>query len=175
MVFNNVMMRIKWSWWHCSFRGIERCDKWMHWGNRWVDCENSKAVKEGSWIIHSQSFYSQKWYYAVNVQAIVDKNKKILFRSIMSRGAEHHSSAFKNSSLYKWLIANWVSLAKKGYYFIGNSAYALKSFLLTPYDNAEHGTVEDNYNFFHSSSRIAVECCFREIDLQWGISWRELS
>jgi hypothetical protein len=111
----------------------------------------------------------------VNVQAIVDKNKKILFRSIMSRGAEHHSSAFKNSSLYKWLIVNWVRSAEKGYYFIGDSAYALKSFLLTPYGNAEHGTVEDNFNFFYSSSRIAVECCFGAIDLRWGILWRELS
>ncbi len=51
----------------------------------------------------------------------------------------------------------------------------MKSFLLTPHDNAEHGTSEDNYNFFHSLSRIAVECCFGEIDLQWGILWRELS
>ena len=126
-------------------------------------------------VINPQSFYSRKGYYAVNVQAIVDKNKKILFRSIMSRGAEHNSSAFKNSSLYKWLIANWVKLAEKGYYFIGDSAYALKSFLLTPYNNAEHGTAEDNFNFFHSSSRIAVECCFGEIDLRWGILWRVLS
>ncbi|KAL7474585.1 LOW QUALITY PROTEIN: hypothetical protein ACHAW6_000557, partial [Cyclotella cf. meneghiniana] len=55
------------------------------------------------------------------------------------------------------------------YYFIGDSAHAIKSFLLTPFDNAVHGTTEDNFNFFHSSSHIVVECAFREIYLRWGI------
>jgi hypothetical protein len=126
-------------------------------------------------IMNAQSFYSRKGYFAVNVQAIVDKKRRILFRSIMSRGAEHDSTAFKHSSLYTWLLQNWQHLAGKGYYFIGDSAYSLKSFLLVPYDNAVHGTPEDNYNFFHSSCQITVECCFGEIDLQWGILWRELS
>ena len=126
-------------------------------------------------INNAQSFYSRKGYYAVNVQAIVDKKKQILFRSIMSRGAEHDSTAFKKSSLYAWLLQHWQTLAGKGYYFIGDSAYSQKSFLLMPYDNAIHGTPEDNYNFFHSSSRIAVECCFGEVDLRWGILWRELN
>ena len=63
---------------------------------------------------------------------------------------------------------------EKGFYFIGDSAYLLQSFLLTPYDNALHGTDEDNYNFFHSSSCISVECAFGEIDLRWGILWKEL-
>ena len=69
---------------------------------------------------------------------------------------------------------NWSELATKGLYFIGDSAYSLRSFLLTPYDNAAHGSAEDNYNFFHSSSRIAVECCFGEVDLRFGIFWRPL-
>ncbi len=49
-------------------------------------------------------FYSQKGYFAVNVKVIVNKNKWILFPSIKSRGAEHDSTAFKSSALYKWLI-----------------------------------------------------------------------
>ena len=126
-------------------------------------------------IMNAQSFYSRKGFYGINVQAIVDRKKRILFRSIMSRGAEHDSTAFKNSSLHAWLLGNWQTLASKGFYFIGDTAYSLKSFLLTPYDNAVHGTPEDNYNFFHSSSRISVECCFGEVDLRWGIFWRELN
>ncbi len=110
-----------------------------------------------------------KGYFGINVQAIVDKKKRILFRCIMSRGAEHDSTAFKNSSLYTWLIGNWQALARKGYYFIGDSEYSLKSFVLTPYGNAVHGTPEDDFNFFHSSCRISVECCFGEVDLLWGI------
>ena len=65
-------------------------------------------------------------------------------------------------------------LKSRRFYFISDSAYALKSFLLTPYDDAIHGEASDSYNFFHSPSRICVECTFGEIDLQWGILWRPL-
>ena len=65
-------------------------------------------------------------------------------------------------------------LGRRGFYFVGDSAYSLKSFLLTPYDNVMHGSHEDNYNFFHSSSRITFECAFGEVDLRWGIFWKPL-
>jgi len=65
-------------------------------------------------------------------------------------------------------------LVSKGYYIIGDSAYSLRSFLITPFDDAMHGTAEDNFNYFHSSSRICIECTFGEIDQRWGILWRPL-
>ena len=120
------------------------------------------------------TYFSRKGFFGINVQAIVDKKKRIIYRNIINRGAEHDSTAFKNSTFYKWLFDNWKKLAEKGFYFIGDSAYAIKSFLITPFDNAVHGTAEDNYNFFHSSSRIVVECAFGEIDLRWGILWSPL-
>ena len=109
-------------------------------------------------VDNPQSFYSQKGFYAVNTQVIVDRNKTVLFRSIMSRGAKHDSTAFCNSRLYAWLLDNYHALVEKGYHFIGDSAYALKSFLHTPYDDAPHATAKDDYNYFHSLSRIVVEC-----------------
>ena len=132
-----------------------------------------KKPTKSDGVDNPQSFYSRKGYYGINAQVIVDKRKKILSRSVMSRGAEHDSTAFRNSELYKWLM-NYQTMAQKGFHFIGDSAYALKSFLLTLYDNAAHGSAEDNYNFFHSSSRISVECCFGEIDLCFGIFWQPL-
>ncbi len=104
----------------------------------------------------------------------MDKQKKILLRSIKSRGAEHESTEFKLTSLYKWMLINWRQTASKGLHFIGDSAYFIKLLVLTPYDNTANGTPEDNCNFFHSSSRIAVECCFGEVDLQFSIFWRPL-
>jgi hypothetical protein len=138
----------------------------------WVVKIKKPSARDG--VENPQSFYSRKGYYGINVQVIVDKRKRVLFRSIMSRGAEHDSTAFKSCGLYKWLTLNWRKLADKSLYFIADSAYSIKSFLLTPYDNAAHGTAEDNYNFFHSSSRISVECCFGEVDLRFGIFWRPL-
>jgi len=125
-------------------------------------------------VTNPGSFFSRKGYFGLNVVAIVDRKKRVLYRVIQSRGAEHDSTAFKNSRLYTWLAENWGWLKEKGFYFIGDSACTLKSFLLTPYDNVLHGTPEDNFNFFHSSSRTCVECAFGEVDLRWGVLWKAL-
>eukprot|EP00956_Cyclotella_meneghiniana_P038219 scaffold150376_cov62-Cyclotella_meneghiniana.AAC.3 len=131
----------------------------------WIVKIRRPRVKDG--VENPGSFFSRKGFYGVNVQCIVDKKKRILWRSIQSRGAEHDSTAFKNSKFYKdCLLPNWRKLAEKGFYFIGDSAYALKAFLLTPYDNVLHGSAQDNFNYFHSSARIAVECAFGEIELR---------
>ena len=58
---------------------------------------------------------------------------------------------------------------------MGDSAYAIESFLIPPYDNTSPKTSEDDFNFYHSSARITVECAFGEIDLRWGIFWKRLS
>ena len=60
------------------------------------------------------------------------------------------------------------------FYLIGDSAYSLRPWLLTPYDNAGQASAEDAFNYMHSSCRITVECTFGEIDARWGIFWRSL-
>ena len=65
-------------------------------------------------------------------------------------------------------------LLQEGFYLICDSAYALGSFLVTPYDNAIYGTAEDDFNFLHSSSRICIECTFGEVDMWFGILWKPL-
>jgi len=81
-----------------------------------------------------------------------------------------------NLSKKRDTILSVKSLKEKGYYLIGDSAYLTRSFLITPFDDAMHGTAEDNFNYFHSSSRISsIECTFREIDMRWGILWRPLA
>jgi len=119
-------------------------------------------------------FYCRKGFYAVNVQAIVNYNKEVLFRSIMCRGSEHDSSAFKRSPMYVRLMEKFEELYNLGYYFVGDSAYALRSFLMVPYDNAAPQSKEDAFNYHHSTCRIWVECAFGEIDMRWGILWRPL-
>jgi hypothetical protein len=104
-------------------------------------------------VSNPKSLYSRKRFHGIiSVQAIVDRKKRILFRSMIeSRGSEHNLTAFKRTGLYQWLLDNWWRLEKYGYFFIGDSAYALRQFLVTQYDNAMHSTPKDNFNFFHSS------------------------
>ena len=66
------------------------------------------------------------------------------------------------------------SLLEKEYYILGGSAYGIRSFCLVPFDNADHSSYEDNFNYFHSSSRIVVECAFGEISMRFAILWKTL-
>ena len=58
---------------------------------------------------------------------------------------------------------------------MGDSAYAIESFIIPPFDSPGKCTPEDDFNFYHSSARITVECAFGEIDLRWGIFWKRLT
>ena len=59
------------------------------------------------------------------------------------------------------------------YFIFGDSAYAIESFILPPFDNVKSKSPEDAYNFYHSSARITVECAFGDRHL--GIFWSAIS
>ena len=61
-----------------------------------------------------------------------------------------------------------------GLYIVGDSAYALRPYLLVPYDNALAKSSNDVFNYYLSRNRIYVECAFGEIDRRWGFFWRPL-
>ena len=107
-------------------------------------------------------------------RAIVNKDKVVLWRSIMCKGSEHDSTAFKKTQLHEKLLASFTNLVNHGLYIVGDSAYAIRSFLLVPFDNARPSSDEDSFNYHHSTCRIWVECAFGEIDMRWGIFWRPL-
>lgn len=65
-------------------------------------------------------------------------------------------------------------LFNAGLYLVGDSAYSIRGFLLTPYDNARPNSKEDAFNFYLSNQRIYVECAFGEIDRRFGIFWKRL-
>ena len=120
------------------------------------------------------AFFSRKGFYALNVQCIVDHQKKVLWASYSHKGASHDSSCFKDTNLYSHLREIQDKLFEYGYYLLGDSAYAIESFIIPPYDKASSKSPEDAFNYYHSSSRIIVECAFGEIDLRWGIFWKRI-
>ena len=126
-------------------------------------------------IVNPVTFFSRKGFYALNVQCIVDDRKRVLWVSYSHKGGSHDSSCLRETKLYDELMEIRDELYRLGYYILGDSAYAIESFLLPPYDNATSRSSEDDFNFYHSSARITVECAFGEIDLRWGIFWKRLT
>ena len=123
---------------------------------------------------HIASYFSRKGFYALNVQVLVNKDKSIIWRSIKCKGSEHDSTAFKKTELHNTLLHKFNDLLDLGLYIVGDSAYAIRSFLLTPFDNARPQSPEDGFNYHQLTCQIWVECAFGEIDMRWGIFWRPL-
>ena len=111
------------------------------------------------------SFYSRKGFYALNVQCIVDHQKKVRWVSYSHKGASHDSSYFRDTELYNKLNNMNDVLYEHVSFILGDSAYTLESFLLCPYLQPTPKSAEDAFNFYHSSARITVECAFWEIDI----------
>ena len=120
-------------------------------------------------------YFSRKGFYALNVQVIVDKKKRVIWRYIGEKGSSHDSPVFKESMLGCHLMEIASDLMEKGLYLVSDSAYAIRSYLLVPYENAQPGSKQYSFNYFLSRNRIYVECAFREIDRRWGIFWSPLT
>ena len=105
---------------------------------------------------------------------MVDHEKKVIWSSLNHREASHDSSCFRDTTFYSHLRETKDMLYRFGYFILGDSAYAIESFILPPFDNAGKRSKEDDFNYYHSSARITVECEFGEIDLRWGIFWKRL-
>ena len=92
------------------------------------------------------------------------------------KGSTTHdsSTAFLETQLFKILEDSSDWLQEKGYFLVGDSAYPLMGHLMVPYSDAKSLSPEDAFNFWHSNSRIQIECTFGEVVMRWGILWRKL-
>ena len=122
---------------------------------------------------HSQ-FFSRKGFYTLNVQCIVDDKKRVIWLLYKHKGGSHDSSCLRDTELYQHFHSIKERLYGLGYYLLGDFSYALESFILIPYDSPRPKKPADDFNFYHSSACITVECAFGEIDLRWGIFWKRL-
>ena len=65
-----------------------------------IKCPSLSEVKN-----HGK-YFSRKGFNALNIQAIVDRDKRILWRFIGAKGSSHDSAVFKDSALHKFLMGH---------------------------------------------------------------------
>lgn len=127
-------------------------------------CAESKSPKK---CPNAHRFWCRKQFYAVNVQIVSDSLRRVLYVAVDAQGSAHDSTAFGVSSLFKYLEKAWNTVLGGAFTLIGDAAYPLRSFLMTP-------TADDDVNFYLSQSRIAVECCIGMLVNRFGVFWRKL-
>ena len=129
---------------------------------------------EDDGIFDIGAYYCRKGFYAFICQAMCDVRKRIVWISSRHIGSCHDSRAFTDTKLYCFLVEKKLFLLDNGFFFVGDSAYDLESFLLIPFDEPKPQSEEDAYNFYHSNCRIRIECTFGELIMRFDLFWRTL-
>lgn len=112
------------------------------------------------------SYFNRKHYYSVKLQAIVDHIP--LFRDVFIGwpGRSHDARTFTNSPIFT-MLDNQPSLLPHNYFIVGDSAYPLKVYLMTPFKHLAATPQQKRYNKAISKARIMVECAFGQVKNRW--------
>ena len=103
----------------------------------------------------AENFRNRKGYFSINVQALCSADLKI--QDVVARwpGSTHDSLIFASSAIkYRFDSGHF-----KNGILLGDSGYALNSYLMTPLSEP-HTRAECLYNESHIRTRNAVERCF---------------
>lgn len=111
-------------------------------------------------LVDSISYYSRKQKYTIKVQAVCDANMLYTNVFVGKPGSCHDAAVWRVSGLYN-NIRNEVVNIPEQYHIIGDKAYPLDVFLLTPYrDNGQLNEEQKRFNTCLSSMRIRIENAF---------------
>lgn len=118
-----------------------------------IDCTHIQIQRPS--VENSEVFRCRKGYFSLNVQAVCGPD--LLFHNVVARwpGSVHDSRIFQNSRLCADLEAGF----NPSYHLLGDSGYALKTYLLTPVPNPSDAH-EEAYNYAHAATRNTVERAF---------------
>lgn len=118
-----------------------------------LDCTHVRIQSPCSQI--GEEFRNRKGYFSLNTQAVCDAN--LLFMNVVARwpGSAHDATIFNNSELQ----AQCENAAFGNKCLLGDSAYPLRSYLLTPLLNPETRG-QQLYNEAHIRTRNCIERCF---------------
>ena len=74
-------------------------------------------------------------------------------KDLSHQGSIHDSTAFNETCLNDLLGDLSELLSSARLFLVGDSAYALRSYLLTPYPNVQGSGSQDDFNFWHSKQQ----------------------
>ena len=110
------------------------------------------------------AYVNRKKFHSINIQAVCDTN--MCFCDIFARcpGSAHDSFVMRQSGLYDRFEAGEFGSG----WLLGDSGYALKSWLMTPLANP-CTSAEKSYNISHKKTRCLEERAFGILKSRWRI------
>ncbi len=112
------------------------------------------------------SYFNRKQFHSIKLQAIVDHTTKFIDVFVGWPGRSHDSRAFMNSPIYDLFDNNPQVLLPQSF-ILGDSAYPLKTYLMTPFRHTAATQQQRRYNKAVSKARITVECAFGQLANRW--------
>jgi hypothetical protein len=106
-----------------------------------------------------ESYFNRKHFHSIKIQAICNADSLYMDVFIGWPGRSHDARTFLNSPIFKKLSDE--NILREGFCILGDSAYPLKEWLLTPYKDSGALTLEKRlFNLEHSRVRQVIECAF---------------
>ena len=112
---------------------------------------------------HNEAYINRKGFPRKEIlQAVCDLELNFTDCFVGWPGSVHDSCVFKNSPLCNSIQNNPFEMFPNDTHLLGDAAYPLETFLLTPYKGLDYGSVNhaSSYNKVHASTRNVIERAF---------------
>lgn len=123
-------------------------------------------------------YYNYKGFFSISMLALVDGNYKFLWVDVGSNGAASDSQIFNGCQLKEMIEDDELGIPAAEplpggevdipYFFIGDDAFALRSFMMKPYSKREMTKEENIFNYRLSRARRIVENAFGILANRFG-------
>lgn len=110
---------------------------------------------------HQEAYIIGKGFHSIQLQAICDH--QMVFTDCYTGwpGSVHDARVLRNSTIYRDQQEANGLLFPRSSFLVGDAAYPLKTWIMTPYKDNGHLTAEQRqYNFVQSSTRMVIERAF---------------
>jgi hypothetical protein len=112
-------------------------------------------------VVCTENYINRKSFASINIQAACDSKMHFLDIFVGWPGSVHESRVLKNSPLFDKIENNQAVMFPNNTHLLGDSAYGLFTWLLTPFKDYGNLTQKQRrYNYVHSSTRVATKRTF---------------
>ncbi|MGO2587356.1 MAG: transposase family protein [Streptococcus thermophilus] len=118
--------------------------------------------------LNSESFRDRKNNLSVNLTAVCDNKCRFRYAYIGESGRRHDARVFQRRRVPSYM-ENPDRYFPDGAYLLGDSAYPLSQYLITPYSQAESNadTTKAQFNEVFSGMRQLIETAFGRMVIKW--------